>query len=328
MKIIYPKHLEEGDEIRIIAPSRSMHIISKELKDLAEKRLEALGFKVTYGKNIYDHDDFNSSSISSRLRDLHDAFKDKNVRGIFTVIGGFNSNQLLKYIDWNLIKRNPKILCGYSDITALNGSILRKTGLVTYYGPHFSSLGMKKGLDYTLDYFKKALLSKESYEIKPSEKWSNDLWYKEQEKRKFEANPGYKIINKGKAKGRIIGGNLNTFNLLQGTEFMPSLANSVLFLEDDSDTKPVLFDRDLQSLIQQPGFEGVRGIVIGRFEKASEIKDRLLEQIIKTKRDLKNIPVISGIDFGHTTPQATFPIGGVAYIDASGKKPKIMIERN
>lgn len=143
MQKIFPIKLKAGDEIRIIAPARSMKIISAESQEIANKRLTDLGFKITFGKHINESDEFASSSIESRIRDLHEAFLDKNVKAILTVIGGFNSNQLLKYIDWNIIKNNPKIFCGYSDITALNNAILKKTGLVSYYGPHYSSFGQE-----------------------------------------------------------------------------------------------------------------------------------------------------------------------------------------
>ena len=154
---IFPNKLKIGDEVRVIAPARSLAIISKENREIANKRIEELGLKISFGKHLDEMDDFASSSIESRIEDLHEAFSDKNVKAVFTVIGGFNSNQLLKYIDWDLIKNNPKIICGYSDITALNDSIFAKTGLVTYSAPQYSTFGQKLYFDYTLDYFKKCL---------------------------------------------------------------------------------------------------------------------------------------------------------------------------
>ena len=312
-----PSKLKKGDEIRIIAPSRTMKLISEEGKKLAEEKLKSLGFKVTYGKNIYESDEFDSSSIKSRVDDLHDAFQDKNVKAILTVIGGFNSNQILRYLDYNLIKKNPKIICGYSDITALNNAIYKKTGLVTYSGPHFSSFGMKKGFDYSLDYFKKCLIEEKEFEIKASKEWSDDKWYLDQEKREFMKNNGFLVINEGKAEGEIIGANLCTFNLLQGTEYMPNFKNNILFIEDDYESKPHHFDRDLQSLIHLPDFNQIKGIVIGRFQKASEMTNEKLIKIIKTKKELNNIPVIANLDFGHTTPIFTFPIGGKVSISSN-----------
>lgn len=180
------------------------------------------------------NEDFLCGSISDRVEDLHEAFKERNVKAILTVIGGYNINQLLDYIDYALIKDNPKILCGFSDITALSNAIYSKTGLVTYYGPHFSSFGMKYGFDYTLNYFKEMLTDSKEVIIKNSSEWSDDSWYKDQENREFIKNDGMKAINHGKTEGRIIGGNLCTLNLLQGTEYMPEAEDAILFLEDDA----------------------------------------------------------------------------------------------
>jgi len=185
MDKIFPNKLNVGDEVRVIAPAKSLAIISKETREIANKRIEELGLKISFGKHVDEMDDFASSSVESRIEDLHEAFSDKNVKAVFTVIGGFNSNQLLKYIDWDLIKKNPKIICGYSDITALNDSIFVKTGLVTYSAPQYSTFGQKLYFDYTLDYFKKCLFKNDPFEVKPSESWSDDKWYKDQDNRKL-----------------------------------------------------------------------------------------------------------------------------------------------
>jgi muramoyltetrapeptide carboxypeptidase len=250
-----PEKLKIGDKIMVVAPSRSLSLLSKKNKEIAEKRFNELGLKVSFSKNILEKDDFISSSIKSRVDDLHQAFSDKKVKAIFTVIGGYNANQLLRYLDFDLIRRNPKIFCGYSDITVLQNAIYAKTGLVTYSGPHFSTLGMKKGIDYSLEYIKRCLFDKRKFKVEPSKRWSDDLWYLDQENRKFIKNKGFLPINYGNAEGTIIGGNLCTLNLLQGTEFMPSLKGAVLFLEEDDLAKDVVameFDRNLQSILHLP----------------------------------------------------------------------------
>ena len=328
MKKIYPEKLKTGGEVRIVAPSRSMAIISKETREIANRRFAEMGLKLSFGKHIEEIDEFVSSSIKSRVKDIHEAFADKNVKAIFTVIGGFNCNQLLKYLDWELIKKNPKIFCGYSDTTALENAIFAKTGLITYSGPAYSAFGQELYFDYTLEYCKKCLLSDESFEIKPSDNWSDDAWYINQKDRNLIKNNGFLVINKGKASGTILGANLCTFQLLQGTEYFPSLKDSILFLEDDEmpkDLSAVEFDRDLQSLIQQPGFDGVKGIVIGRFQKASKITNEILIKIIKSKKELNNLPVVANVDFGHTSPIITFPIGGEASIEAKNGRVKLEI---
>lgn len=328
MDKIFPEKLKAGDEIRVIAPSRSLSIISQESREIANKRFQELGFKLTFGKHVEEMDDFASSPIESRVEDLHVAFSDKNVKAILTVIGGFNSNQLLRYINWELIKNNPKILCGFSDITALNNAFFAKTGLVTYSGPHYSSFGQKLHFDYTLDYFKKCLLSEKPFEIKPSESWSDDAWYKNQDDRKLISNDGWLILNEGNAEGTILGANLCTFNLLQGTEYFPDLTDSILFLEDDEESAPHDFDRDLQSLIHLPEFSKVKGLVIGRFQNASEMTKEKLTQIIKTKKELDKLPVLANVDFGHTDPKITFPVGGETDLQVAASSATIQVSKH
>ncbi|MCS0790375.1 LD-carboxypeptidase [Cytobacillus firmus] len=321
------ERLKPGNEIRVIAPSRSMAIIKGEQLRIAQERLNQLGFTITYGKNAGLHDEFFSTSIEERIEDLHDAFTDPNVKGILTVIGGYNANQLLNYIDFEVIKNNPKIFCGFSDITALQGAIYKKTGLITYSGPHFSSFGVKHGFEYTLDSFINAVTNDAPYEILASSDWSDDPWYLDQEDRHFIKNNGYTVIQEGDAEGRLIGGNLCTLNLLQGTEFMPSLKDSILFIEDDEESHALTFDRDLQSLLHMPDAQGINGILIGRFQKNSQVTEEALRKIIESKKELHGIPVIADVNFGHVQPFATIPIGGRAAIKAKGFESEIWIEQ-
>ena len=325
-----PEKLKSGDEVRVIAPARSMNILGEDCKQIATERLESLGLKVTFGKHIMEADpDSFSTSIEARIEDLHDAFRDKNVKAILTVIGGFNSNQLLDYIDYDLIKENPKILCGFSDITALSNAIHARTGLVTYSGPHYSSFGMKKGFEYEFEYFKKIFFEENEIEVTSSKEWSDDAWFIDQENREFIPNDGMFIINEGEAEGKITGGNLCTLNLLQGTKYMPEIKDRILFLEDDDMAGKlyfVEFDRNLQSLIHLPDFSKVKGIVIGRSQKATEMTKEKWIKLIKGKRELDKIPVIAGADFGHSTPIITFPIGGNAKLEAKNGKIKLTIK--
>ncbi len=309
----------------MIAPATSLAYISAEVRAIALANLERMNLRVSFSRNAEESDLFSSSSIASRVEDVHAAFLDPHVKGILTSIGGYNSNQLLSYLDYDLIAANPKILCGYSDITALSSAILARTGLVTYCGPHFSTFGMKRGLEYTMEFFTKCLFEEGPYKLTPSGEWSDDAWYADQEKRRFEPNAGYVVVNQGFCQGRIVGGNLCTLNLLQGSEYMPPLARSILFIEDDYESQVQTFDRDLQSLIHQPGFGAVRGIVIGRFQRESHMSQEKLEHILRTKRELHEIPVVIDADFGHTTPQFTFPIGGRGELRAEADRVDITV---
>jgi muramoyltetrapeptide carboxypeptidase LdcA involved in peptidoglycan recycling len=327
--MIIPPKLRKGDTIRVISPARSISMpFIQAVKDQAINKFAEIGLQLTFGKHVEEMDEFNSSSIESRIEDLHEAFNDPKVKLVITVIGGFNSNQLLKYIDYALIRNNPKILCGYSDITALANAIYAKTGLATYSGPHFFNFGDKKSFGYTWEYFQKCLFQEDQYEVLPSKEWSDDRWASNQDNRTFINNEGYVVINEGHAEGTIVGANLCTFNLLQGTEYMPSLKDTVIFIEDDYMSDPATFDRDLQSLIHQPTFEGVKGIVIGRFQNESKISNDLLVNIVKTKRELNDLPVIANADFGHTTPMITFPIGGTVSIIAEKSNAKIILTKH
>ena len=325
-----PKKLTRGSHVRVIAPSRNMSIISSDTRDVAVNRLKEIGLSVSFGKNIEKKDAFISSSIADRLDDLHEAFSDPKVDAILTAIGGYNANQLLADIDYDLIKKNPKILCGYSDITVLSNAILAKTDLISYSGPHFSSFGMIRGFDYTLEFFMKCLFSDTPYEIKSSQEWSDDLWFLDQQNRNFTRNDGFNIIKsvEGEFEGRIIGPHLRCLNALQGTDYWPGLENTILFIEEDDEVSPQLFDRQLQSILHQNDAHGIQAIVIGRFQDKSQMTMDLLKKIICTKKELRNIPVIANVDFGHTTPFATFPIGGTVQLIINNDCAKITISNH
>jgi muramoyltetrapeptide carboxypeptidase LdcA involved in peptidoglycan recycling len=323
-----PSRLRPGAHIRVVAPARSLAMISPDTRAVADRRLASIGLKVSFGQHVESCDDLLSSSVAERVADLHEAFADPHVDGVLTVIGGFNSNQLLPRADYDLIAANPKVFCGFSDITALANAIYARTGLVTYSGPHFASFGMARHFDYTEAGFRACLFDTEPLQAQPAPGWSDDEWWLDQEHRQVEASTGWWVINPGRAEGTVVGGNQCTFNLLHGTEFMPDLDGSVLFLEDDATVKPWDFDRDLVSIIQQPGFDRVRALVIGRFQRASGMTRPLLEQIVTTKPELSRLPVVANVDFGHTTPIMTFPIGGTVEIVADPSDARLTITQH
>ena len=315
MQKIIPQKLQKGDKIMVVAPSCGLKMISQDCRQTAIKRFNDMGLTVEFAPNTND-ENWNiqsTGSVEQRVEDIMTAFKDKSVKAIFTVIGGFNSNQILAHLDYDVIKANPKIICGFSDITAVLAAIQAKTGLETYYGPHYSSIGMKLGCEYTLDYLQKILFSDEPIEVKASAEWSDDLWFLDQDKREFIKNDGFWILHEGNAEGKIVGGNLCTFNLLLGTDMRPAFEpDTILMIEDDAESYPAAFDRNLQALCYQPDFKNVKGMVIGRFQKGSKMDRKTLEFIINNKPELQNIPVYANADYGHTTPIMTIPFGGYA----------------
>src|SRR3990167_9092003 len=194
METIFPDKLKRGDKIMVVAPSDSLGLISKELRQISDERFAQMGLELSFAKNVEELDEFDSSNIQSRVDDLHEAFSDKSVKGIFAAYGGYNSNQLLRYLDWDLIKNNPKVFIGYSDTTALQNAIYAKTGLVTYSGPSYWSFRQKLHFDYTLEYFKKCILNDQEFDILPSKSWSDDRWYTDQENREILKNDCWLVI--------------------------------------------------------------------------------------------------------------------------------------
>ena len=321
-----PNKLKPGDEVRVVSPSSGLGFIPADRRRVAAERLEGLGLRVSYGGAGEVLDRFESSPVQERVSELHDAFAEAGFAGLLTIIGGYNSNQLLGRLDYDLFRENPKVLCGFSDITALATAIHARTGLVTYSGPHFSTFSMERGLGYTLDHFGRCLMQEGPYDVEPADHWSDDPWYLDQENRDLVPNPGYEVLNEGEARGTLLGGNLGTLALLFGTSFMPDLEGTVLLLEDDEEIKPEHFDRTLQSLIHQPGFEGVRGIVLGRFQRASNMDLETLGEVVVAKPELDRLPIVANASFGHTTPAFTFPIGGTGALRAHAGDAGLRIE--
>ncbi|GGC85200.1 S66 family peptidase [Enterococcus wangshanyuanii] len=313
-----PPRLKKGDQIRVVAPSSSFARLNDFGINLAEKKLTELGFIVTYAEHTNEEDVLGSSSILSRVKDLHEAFLDPEVKGILTAIGGFNSNELLPYIDFELIKRHPKVLCGYSDITALCNAITTKTGLLTYVGPHFSSFQMDELQDYQTENFELATMKEEAFDVRASKSWSQDKWYLPQPKRELHRNQ-WKVYNQSTpVTGICYGGNLGTFQLLFGTSFLPELEQSILFVENAEENDYHDFARGLASLLQV--VRHPKALLIGRFPKETGMTEERLLAILGKYPLLKEIPVIYDMNFGHTQPIFTIPIGDRVTVDTTTKQ--------
>lgn len=302
--------LKVGDEIRVVAPSRSLLEVWNNVHQHAMEFWKKEGFHLSYSSHSRELDKYHSSSIRARIEDLHEAFLDPNVKMIITSLGGFNANQLLRYLDYELIAKNPKIICGYSDITALLNAIYAKTGLVTYHGPHYSTFGFDREYEYTRQAFLSCLTNDAPFLISPSKTASE-----------------YHAIQEGDCEGTVIGGNLCTLNLLQGTPYMPDICNKVLFLEDDNIMGEYFsyeFDRNLESLLQINGADTIKGIIFGRFEESCNMTLERITDIVCNKVP-SNIPVAFGVDFGHVLPITTFPIGGTVSITVKKENTKIVV---
>jgi muramoyltetrapeptide carboxypeptidase LdcA involved in peptidoglycan recycling len=326
---ILPPRLGPGSHIRVIAPSGSLAVVGDADRRTIDRRMADLGFDVTFGVHAWESGPFGTGPLAGRLADFHDAFADPSVDGILTVVGGHHANELLPGIDWRLVEDNPKVLCGYSDITALQAAILARTGLVTYSGPHWATFGMQYHFDGIYRAFVDCVCGDTPFTVAPSSQWFDDRWWEAQTDRWPEAGKGWWVLQPGSAAGRIVGGNLCTLNLLQGTTDMPSLDGALLFVEDDFESgRPNSFRRDLASLLQLPDARRITGVAIGRFQRASGMTRPLLAELVGSLPQLEGLPIVANVDFGHTFPLATFPIGGEAVLELRGPNPFLVITRH
>ena len=318
-----PDKLKPGDEVRVVAPARSASDIDERVLDRAKAALESLGLKVTFSKNAFSQSQRGCPTDDEKVEDLQEAFMDENVRCILAAIGGFNSNQMLGKINWQIIKDNPKIFGGFSDITVLNHAILAKTGLVTYAMPNFYCFGLPPENSYSLEYFQRCLFVDQPAElvVQQSETFYDFPWnYDEVSPRQALENDGPRVVQSGSAEGVMIGGNLCSLNLLNGTEYFPKVEGDVILcIEDDSyDSITETFERHVQALMQQPFFRQVKAILVGRFQGESRATDDMISDIILSKNIDSKIPVVVNLDFGHTDPKFTYPVGGKCEVVAEG----------
>lgn len=309
--MIAPK-LKAGDHVRVIAPAHSFsEKFTDELRARAEERLGTLGLSVSYGRYVDERNDFKTATLEHRLEDLHEAFADPTVQVIIPATGGSSANQLLKYIDYGLLEKNPKILCGLSDITELANAIYQKTDLVTYYGPHYSSLGTSRLFEHSLESMERTFFSDAPVELYPSRYYSNSSWDKE-----LIVNEDFWTINEGKAEGKSIGGNLLTINFLMGSDYMPDIKDAILFLEENHVIDYRGVQKELQSILNNRHGDKIRGLLIGRFQRETGMSRELLTKAVKSKKELAGIPVVGNVDFSHTVPMVTIPVGGKIKMEA------------
>ena len=320
-----PQKLNAGDEIRVLALSRSLGGVmqpggfTERDVQFATDRLASLGLTVSFGRWVRECNEHLTASPGHRLEDFHEAIVSPSVKAILAVTGGVGAIQLLDGLDYDLVAAHPKILCGYSDIAYLCNSIWARAGTATYYGPNFTSFMMRQGSDYTLDSFRECLFGNAPFELQPADQWSDDAWHKDQENRTFQSNDGFWGIQSGEAEGTIVGGSYWCLNMLQGTPYFPSLRNTILFLEHPAEGKATLMglDSGLRALAFQSGFSEVRAIVIGRFARSGGVTRENLAALIHEIPALNHLPLLANCDFGHTMPMVTLPIGSRCKLQVS-----------
>lgn len=328
-----PPRLVAGDELRVLALSRSLGGVmrypgfTREDVAFATKQLVSVGLKVTFGRYAEECNPHLTAEPEHRLEDFHKAIAAPNVKAILAVSGGQGAIQLLDGLDYRSVTDHPKIICGYSDNAFVLNAVTARSGVVTYYGPNFTSFMMRSGGDYTLKSFQRCLFQGGPDELQPSNQWSDDAWHSDQEHRTFHPNDGLWPVQSGEGQGTIYGGSIWCFTFLQGSPYFPPLENSILFLELVPEGKATLMalDTGLRALSFQPGFGKVRGIVLGRFPRACGITLENLRQVLSRIEPLNGLPIAANVDFGHTTPMLTLPLGARCTMQVSDDPPRVSL---
>ena len=302
--MILPKAIKPGDTIGVIAPSNIILEKDEEYIEKSSKLFTDLGYKVKFGKYVRANTLGYGATAKQKAEDINNMFADPEVKAIICVKGGEDSNSTFDYIDYELIKNNPKIICGFSDITSITNAIYSKTGLVTFNGPTFKSLS-----SWETDYAFKELMKRFQYK-------SLELGVKDDE---------YRIIQEGIAEGELVGGNLSLTKRLVCGKYTLDFTDKILFIEElGLESDPNLVNNDLYYMKQNGVFDKIKGIWVGNYEHESGIE---LEKILLDVLDGEyNFPIIKSNNFGHCERKTVIPIGTKAKIDTSKDKKIILLE--
>ncbi len=322
--MIKPPRLKPGDTIGIVSPSWGGAGAFPHRVEQGIRQLEGMGFKVRLAPHALGQHGYVSATPEHRASDLHTLFADPQVKAILAAIGGDHACHLLPLLDFDLIQNNPKILVGFSDNTVLNVAIWQRTGLVTFNGPMLlTDFGeYPRLLEYTERYFVRAVSSPEAMgKIDPARHWTEESpdWgtKKDLERpRALQPSKGWTWLKTGRAKGRLVGGCLESLEHLRGTPYWPDWRDAIWFFETSEDKpSPEDVDAMLMDYENMGVFEKLRGMLVGRpLHYSADEKEQLRERILeRTKR--YTFPIITDMDFGHTSPMFTLPIGCRAKID-------------
>jgi muramoyltetrapeptide carboxypeptidase len=307
---IKPAKLNKGDTIGLIAPGS---YITQSQLDESIKNFEDLGYEVKFSKNILSKHGYLAGFDTERAEDIHSLFLDTEVDAIVAVRGGYGCARLLPILNYELIKANPKILIGYSDITSLLYGIYEKTSLVCFHGP----VGTSTFNDYSVNHFDNILVDpKPTYEMRNLPEDEDQLF----------------VINDGVAEGELVGGNLSIVVSMIGTEYDIDSKGKIIFLEEIGE-EPYRIDRMLTQMRQSGKFEGCKGLALGVFERC-EARERdpefprslTLKQVLQDRLGDLGIPVIYGLSFGHITNKFTLPFGIKAKLDTYNKRLTLLEE--
>ncbi|WP_226667705.1 S66 peptidase family protein [Microbulbifer aggregans] len=302
-ELLRPKRLERGMTVGLVTPASN----AWEDEDIrfACDVVKSLGFQVKEGANLYQRTQYLAGPDAARAQDFNTMFADPEVDAVFCLRGGYGTPRILPMLDYDNIRSNPKVLLGYSDITALLNAIYRRSGVITFHGP----IAAQNFTDYTLAEYQKVLVHGE----RPVPLGAPPP---------FESAPG-RVERKnritrfsgGRARGRLIGGNLTLMASLVGTPFEPDYRDKILFLEDVGEP-PYRVDRMLTQLWLAGKLQQVAGIAFGKFTEAETDGNTFsIEHVLRERCAGLGVPVVRGLMIGHVDDQTVVPVGAMAELD-------------
>jgi muramoyltetrapeptide carboxypeptidase len=314
LPLVKPAALREGDTVGLITPAT--YVSDPDRLAMAVRTVKYFGLRPKMGRNVGRRAGYLGGSDEERLDDLHEMFRDPGVKAVFAIRGGYGSERLLDRIDYGLLRANPKILLGYSDITCLHLAIHRHAGLVTFHGP----IMISAFTDFTQKSFRRALFGTGPLGALRNPPETNDL------------RPVHTLrtVRPGQARGRLIGGNLSLVTRTLGTPYEIDTRGRILFIED-TDEQPYSIDGMLTQLRLAGKLEAAAGIVFGecagcgpREFKPSYESTFSVGEVVDQILGKLEVPVLSGLTIGHTDDQLTLPLGPMASLDAT--KGELTIE--
>jgi muramoyltetrapeptide carboxypeptidase len=306
LQAILPRRLAGGDTVGIVAPaSATFQTVDV---SIAQESLQALGLKVKLGRHVLARHGYLAGADKDRADDINGFFADDSVKAVLPIRGGWGSSRVLPHLDYELIRRNPKVVVGYSDITALHLAIQARTGLVTFHGPN----GMGRWDAWSLEYFKQVLFDGTAVTMENPKSLSDKNALTQVENR-------VQTITPGAARGRLLGGNLTVLTAIMGSPYVPSFDGAILFVEDVGEDL-YRIDRMFTQLKLAGVLDRIRGFVFGTCAECGPgegFASLTLEEILADHIKPLGIPAWFGAMIGHQTPQWTLPVGGEVEIDAA-----------
>ena len=320
------QRLKKGDTVGVYSPSKPATVTAKERYERGKMVLESLGLIVKEGNLTGESDYYRSGTPKERAEELNALLRNPNVKMIIPSIGGTNSNSILPYIDYEAFRNYPKIIIGLSDITAILLALYTKTGIPVFYGPSVAStLGeFPPLLEDTVKSFQNMFMDdvQAPYTIPMPKFWSDDHanWLEKTKEKKIYKNE-WICVQKGKTKGRLIGGNLNTMYGTIGTEYFPEILEGDLLLIEDTTKTAAIIEKNFAMLKLHGILDKISGIILGKHEQYDDLRTgRKPYEILLEQLDGRDIPILADFDSCHTHPLQSMPIGRQIELNATEKK--------